>query len=569
MKQVIYGQSITFEKQFINSAGQAVDPPTVTASIVRNASGALYGPYTYTYGAGTPSTKIDFIRLSVGNYRITQLIEEFIVPGIYSLKWSAQIDGVTSVWYENFQVVDPPVENARIVDPNRLYGEIKEVPLYKDMGYGKTDTILLIGHGDGLELNVPHQVINMRETVNLLGADSDCPLIRGLFEAYNGGARDVWLMASAPMAEYVPFNNYGDQDRKVERDEWSGLNFYQRYSQRLETTYDILRNEIFPQIIVPLEAPFYDSGDVDFLTPLLFNCFERYKTTGFLSMGIIGTRIYAGTETIVEDLLNDFRISTQTANTQDSQFSTSGIYQIIKYNYGIDLTEVYTKGGDLLTTNADTLANGADIGKFGMVIVGEGAFQLPQFNLPFTSSLAVTAAAKMSTLDLNKSLVNKNLPRVVNLIGYKFTKEEILSLARKRFNVATLTPLGRRGTIYETYLPTDNTLANGFPVDQGENFADGRYFWSASIMRVTSKICQDIMSLGNRSLGTVNYAQFKKSVQDYLIGLIYKGIIRDFSLDIYRVKDENQTVFVDLILNPYFSIREIYFTVKVGPGTGE
>ena len=71
------------------------------------------------------------------------------------------------------------------------------------MGFGDTARILLIGHADGLGVNDPYQVNDMQEAINLLRADSTSPLLRGLLEVYNAGARDIWLVAAAPMEEYV------------------------------------------------------------------------------------------------------------------------------------------------------------------------------------------------------------------------------------------------------------------------------------------------------------------------------------------------------------------------------
>lgn len=52
-------------------------------------------------------------------------------------------------------------------------------------------------------MNDPYQVNDMQEAINLLRADSTSPLLRGLLEVYNAGARDIWLVAAAPMEEYV------------------------------------------------------------------------------------------------------------------------------------------------------------------------------------------------------------------------------------------------------------------------------------------------------------------------------------------------------------------------------
>lgn len=555
MQTIVYGNSITFQKIFIDSNGSYIDPVEIEFSIVKDINTILYGPFSYD-SSSTPATiSGNFERLGQGIYQYTQYIEDIIVPGIYSAKWSTTIEEATAVSYENFQVIEPEIVTNRIIDPSSLYGKIVEKPLYSDLGVGKTDRLALIGHADGLELNTPHRVIDIQETINILGADANSPLLRGMFEAYNMGAKDIWLIASAPMSEYVQYDEISDISRKTQRADLDNLNFYQKYSQRLDVTYRMLMEEDFPEIVVPLEAPFFDAGDVDFLTPLLSNCLQRYRRTGNISIGIIGTRIPANTENIFNKLNTDTRISRLEGSSYI--YSTKTLYSILKYHYGINLFSGNTQSNIL---------DGQDMGKFGMVVIGEGLSNAPQLGYPYTASLAATVAGLMASMPENQSLVNKKLSRISGLVGYKFSQDEIQTLARKRLNVATLTPLGRRGTSYQVFVSTDNSLANGWP---DTNADDQSAFWSVATLRLVGKISQNIVSLGRRSLGTIQYAMFKDSVYNYLDKIKAKGLLKDYRLKIYRGNDANRTVYVDLMLYPYFTIREIYFTVEVGPGTGE
>jgi len=555
MQTVVYGNSITFTKSFINSVGNYVDPPIVKFSIVKTIDTVLYGPFAYNNDATPASFVAGFARFGLGVYSYTQLIEQVVVPGFYSAKWEALIDGVDQVFYEDFQVTEPIIDPSRIIDPPSLYGVIRETPIYNDLGLGATDTVVLIGHANGLPLNVPHRVINIQESLNILGADADSPLVRGMLEAYNTGAKDMWIVAAAPMSEYVPFTPSDDQARKTQRADLGGLNFYQRYSQRLDETYEMLRTQDFPEIVVPLEAPFYDSGDVDFLTPLLANCLQRYRLTGKVSIGVIGSRIPFGAENIADTLMNDRRIS-RTLNGKNI-FSTKNLFTILKYHYGIDLFK---------NSSQSNILDGQDIGKFGMIVLGEGTINTPQINVQYSAPVATFAAALLATRKINEGIIYRKIPKVSSLVGYKFTKEEIKDLAHQRINVATFTPLGRRGNSYEVIIPTDNTLANGWPDSMPD---DNTAFWSISTLRLIGKISQKIVGLGKRRLGTVEYALFQNSVKDYLESIRIRKIIRDFSVNIYRAQDENRTVYVDLVVHPFFTLREIYFTVKVGPGTGE
>jgi hypothetical protein len=402
------------------------------------------------------------------------------------------------------------------------------------MGVGETDRLLLIGHANGIAINDPHQVINMQETINLLGADGDSPLVRGLLEAYNSGCRDIWVMAAAPMAEYMPFEYSDTTTRTTPRDEWNGLTFYQQYSVRLNATYELLLQYDFPEIVVPIEAPFYDSGNVDFLTPLIFNCYERFRRTGSASIGIVGTRIGNEITAAVDNMVNDIRINV------NGQYSTQRMVDMVGINYGSQVMQNVIDGS---------------FAKFGMVVVGEGTLSLPQMDTPHVSSLAVAAAAQLATRRMDKGLTYAKLRNVISVTGPLLSDEDQKRLAQMRLNPAIKTIRGKRGGLYNIVLATDNTLS--------EENSD---FWSVVQMRLVSKVMQKIRALGNRVIGTINYPQFKTDVYDYLNILTSSGAIRGYDLNIYRGDDQERTVFVELALRPYHGVRELFFTVEVGPG---
>ena len=83
-----------------------------------------------------------------------------------------------------------------------LRGSMRESPLYQTMGLGLTEPVFLVGHSDALELNDPYRVTTIQEAINKFEAATDSPLLRGLLEAYYGGARDIYLVAAAPMGDY-------------------------------------------------------------------------------------------------------------------------------------------------------------------------------------------------------------------------------------------------------------------------------------------------------------------------------------------------------------------------------
>lgn len=160
-------------------------------------------------------------------------------------------------------------------------------PAYRALNVGMTDRVFLLGHGDGLPLNDPYQLTTIKDAVNVLGADHSCPLLRGALEAYYAGARDIWLMAVAPMSEV----DSGDE----------------LYHTRLIAGYEILKLYDLPNIIVPLGASLF-SEDADFLTQLANHCSESFGICGTIRIGIIGDTLALNTESIAE-IIEDERLT--------------------------------------------------------------------------------------------------------------------------------------------------------------------------------------------------------------------------------------------------------------------
>jgi len=182
-----------------------------------------------------------------------------------------------------------------------LVGSMRLSPLYQTLGIGATETIFLIGHADGLPLNDPYQVSSIQDVVNRMGADADCPLLRALLEAYYSGARDIFLVAAAPMSEYV--HELADRSTVVE-----GKTFWQRYQERLDVTYALLLQWDLPKFIVPVEASLTGTGGVDFLTPLAEHCDTAFGITGAIRLGLLGSKGKLD-DAVAQEVLADDRLS--------------------------------------------------------------------------------------------------------------------------------------------------------------------------------------------------------------------------------------------------------------------
>lgn len=530
---IVYpGDDVTFTIQYYDTNGAAYDPPDVSLNIITRASFVVYGSFSYS---GDDITKV-----STGKYLFTQHMHDYIELGFYSAKWTADmsaggtyatgvgvdgydvitggasasvVDGELKYVTQSFQVLNPAVSASDLIDPPRLYGVMRESPLYQTLGFGYTDRILLIGHADGVGLNEPMQVSNMQETINMLMGDADSPLVRGLLEVYDAGARDIWVMAAAPMDEYKVVS-----DREIIWEDWGNINFYEKYAQRLEASYEALLEYDFPEIIVPLEAPFHDSAGVDFLTPLVEHCGRAFAITGNVRLGVMGTRIDNWSTDDLDAMIADTRVA------------------------------------DLATT-LSVEAGSSAAAKFVMVVLGEGVFNLPQLPVSHTASLAATTAAMLATSDYGDSLTYKTIPRAMSIIGRPLTKQEIKDLARAKINPAIRTQRGKRGEMFNVVLSCDNTLA-----------LDGSDYWSIGQMRLVSKVMASIKALGLRKLGGIAYGQFKRDVEDFMEGLLALDKIRGYNLSIARSEYDRTKVEVNVNIKPYFGVREIFFVVEVGPG---
>lgn len=501
MQTVNPGNTITFSREFYDSNGDPYDPAEITFRVAKNATSFLAGPFSLSNG--------DITQTVIGTYQYTYQVTEFVTPGIFNARWEANIEGVDSVFLESFQVLEPIPEPNSILDVPRRYGVMIESSLYKVLGVGETDRLFLVGHADGLALNDPYQVRDMQEAVNVLGAHSESPMIRALLEAYNMGARDIWIVAAAPEGEYVPFDFQDPDSRLQSHSEWGGLNFYERYYERLIDTYSLLRQYDYPEIIVPIDAPAYDSGSVDFVQQLVDHCLDAYEATGLPRIGIIGTRMGDFSADKVQSLIDDAKF--------DVDYGTGG--------------------------------------KFVMIAHGEASFNLSQLGVSHVGQIAASVGALLSRSQLNTGITYKLITNAIAPYGRELTKAEYSEMARRKINPLIRTAKGRRGTQNQLVLASDNTLAS-----------DGSDYWSVVQMRLVSKVIQEIRTLGLRYLGTIGFMQFRSDVADYMTSLVMGDQIRDYQLKIERDQTDIYRANVDISISPYYGVRELAFQIQVGPG---
>lgn len=496
------GETITLRYFFVDTNGDYFDPDDARLTIVRNVNQFVAGPFTYEAGYLT--------RLDVGQYEYEYAPSLLIVPGTYRAKWEGTMPDEENfvVYYFEFQILDPPLVPSTILDPPRTEGIIRPSPAFHRMGFGATDRLFLVGHAGGLNINDPYQVANVQEAINILGGDHSSPMIRAMLEAYGAGSRDLYLVAAAPQSEYVSFDISDEENRFIPRPEWGNKNFYERYAERLETTYEHLEGNDLPEIVCLLEAPFYDTRGVDFLTPLQNHCTDAFALTGVPRVGIIGTRVVNQTTDDITAMIEDERLETS-----------------------------------------------LDGGKFVTVIVGEGTISLTSLPIAYSCALSTTAAAALSTQAPWQGLVYRKLPNVIGITAGDMTKAQVKALSNAKLNPAIRTELARRGNPYQIVIATDNTLS-----------ADGSDFWNLSTTRIVIKVINRMRALGQKYIGSIAYAQFKQEAKVMMSNYVNQNYIRGYDLRIEQSKDDFNRVRVDVMIQPYTTIRDVLFTVEVGLG---
>lgn len=397
--------------------------------------------------------------------------------------------------------------------------------VYNLLGAGTTARIFLLGHADGLTINDPYQVTDINAAVAALQYDSNSPLLRALLECYYGGAKDIFLVAVAPMSGYIA-------DPTQRTDSW-----YQAYASQLQAAYNVLVNWDVVQYIVPLEAPF--NVEVDFLTPLALHCSASLVATGAARIGLLGTR--KGSPLTSNDIL---------AMANDPRIVVGGSM----YKYGAFAYGSFNYGTMPSSTNL-YINHLSDIGQFVALFAGEVIVNLQEMPTTYMTSVVASIAGQLAQLPINQSIINKKLPNVIDLVSLPLSTD-VQVAANAGINLITKTTMGKRGRPFQVISLTDNTLA-----------LPNSDFWSINSIRAVSTVVDYIEAFARRNLGGTGLGQFQTVVNNYLKALVTTNQIRDFTASVRKDPARLYNVLADISIKPYFGIRTINFTVNVGPGT--
>lgn len=464
---------------------------------------------------------------NISSYNLTKFIFHYTIPenlfqGNYSVV-ATTYSGVEILQYTaEFQV---PQGSMNIV--GSFAGGQKELstsyrPSFQALEQYKTNSILLIGHSDAIDINAPMRIRSIQEGIDLLKADFNSPLLRGIFDAYASGARDIYICSAAPMKEYVaitgdrlnvmPTHSYEDATPIL-------MNFYQKYYNRLIDTYASLERYDNIDIIVPLETSIIGTGDIDFATQLAVHCQNFHDETGAIMLGVIGSR---------SDGINSSNIAVFEAD--------------------INFTEKYTM------YNPDNSIAG-DMGKFVIPIYGEIIINHNFLNISYTSSAAASVAGLLSETPVNQSLIRKKIPSAFGLSGTNLSQAEVDRLDALGINTLIRNNRSRRGNSYEIYLTNDHTMANSKSV-----------YAKAPQMRLVSMVINEIRALGDNSISRFSAQKLIEDVKKMLEFLKINNIIRDYALEAYADPLVKGKIYFDINLTSSVGLRKISFSISSGQG---
>jgi hypothetical protein len=542
------GQTGTFE--FIFSQNNTFYDPTdgatpsdVLVSVYRGDAGSgsvIDGPYSYLFQDATPSG--NYIEKTVDNtvyygnfgdtpgqnissvnatkFSFYYTIAEDLFPGSYSVI-ATTYSGASIIQYiAQFQVP----QSTALISSQYASGQrdITQsfVPAYERLDQYKTNSVLLIGHADGISLNNIIRISSIQEAIDLLKANTDSPLLRGVFDAYAAGARDIYICAAAPMSEYIegvttrnaaqPFYSMNDATPV-------NYNFYQRYWSRLEDTYEIIKDYDYIDIVVPLEASILNTGSIDFVTQLGMYCQDFHDKSGMIQIGVIGSRSNGISE---EDI--------QTLEAKN----------IFKNKYTMFDSQNQIIG---------------DMGRFIVPVYGELIINHNFLNRTYVAAGAATVAGMISSNPVNQSLIRKRMPSVFGLSGISLNQSQVDRLDKIGVNTFTRNSKTRRGNTYQIYLTNDNTMAN----------SNSNYRKLPQI-RLCAMLINEIRALSNNNISKFSSQKAVEDVRQLLSFLKSNNIISDYTFDAYSDQEIMGKLYFDISVISSLGLRKLSFSISSG-----
>jgi len=510
-------------ESYVSGGIASVDDIYIT--IIRGEYGdgpVVDGPFSYL----SQNSENDNWSISIensGEITFTYKISENLFPGKYYIQCRTSNNSSSIVLNSNFQIKDNSVSLNPVVISNNSTVVTNIKTSYENLNESKTSTILLIGHANGLGINNPIQIRSVQSAIDLLGGDVKNPLLRGVLNAYAAGARDIIICAAAPFSEYV--ENY--LNRNTLTDVFSVLNnsvnvnttFYERYYDRLQETYSIIKELDSIDIIVPLETSIIKTNNVDFISQLAACCADYHNLTGYVHLGVIGSHSGGLSHQDVVEIENNEVLTNK----------------LTQYDFN-----------NLITS---------DNGRFIIPVYGEAIFQHQQIKTSYTSSLAASFAGMMSSTPLNIGIIRSRIPGAMSVYGSSLTNADHQTLDNLGINTIYRGKKTRSTTPYEVYMSNEYTLSD-----------NNSTLHKVSQMRLMSFVLGEINNYSYSAIGKFSYEDVTSKIKNLLLGLKNTKVIVDFSLNVQPDPKEKSKIIISISLISSFGLKKIDFSLSTGPG---
>jgi hypothetical protein len=500
-------------------------PIDVTVGLVRadsRFSSVILNPISYLFTNATPDPNAFIEKSSNSEFVFNYKVPQNIYPGKYTVVAKTFKDGIEIIIESNFEVRQSQYEPEPTVPLGNRSSTINYRPSYEDLKSSNMQSVLLVGHADGIELNSPVKIRSVQHAIDLLNGDENSPLLRGVFDAYGAGARSIFICAAAPMFEYVQ-----DYDQRLVAVDYFDFTlpdpvsqtFYQRYHSRLAETYSVLSQLDFIDIIVPLEASIISTGEVDFISQLSNYLDNFHNETGYVQIGIIGSR-------------------TKGVSVSD-----------------IDLLEQNTVIANKLTELNSLGQVVSDKGRYVVPVYGEAVFSHSHLNFSYTSSVAAAVAGLTASNPLNFGMIRKRIPGAISLFGSTLTNADMIRLEQIGVNTIYRSNKARRSQPFEVYLTNDFTMASL-----------NSTFSKLPQMRLVSYLASKVKGYGYDALGKFGYDKITSSVSSLLNSMKKDKIIVDFEFKAKTDPSDKGVIILYINVISSLGLKKINLSLAAGPG---
>jgi hypothetical protein len=456
-------------------------------------------------------------RESVGSFVIKLRIPQNLFDGMYTVQINAVIDGLSVSKEINLQSADGYQSYEDSFDLGSKSIKIGNRSLYQNIGDSTTQNIMLIGHTDAME---PYGIVKLKsiqDGINILRGDTKSPLLRGIFDAYACGARDIYIMSCGYMSEYV--EEISDRNIEIFSDNDATPNqysFYDLYFLRLNECYALLRDYEFLNIIVPLETSIINTGLNNFVEQLATHCEFMQTETGEVQFGIIGSR--------------------------NNGLSVSDIDLLEEKDFNLD--PIISPEGYVIS----------DKGRHIILIYGEIILSHKQLQVSYSGSTAAAVAGMISSTRIDRGLTKAKIPAAFSIYGADLNAAQVKRLQDIGINTIVRGQRSRRAAIFDISLSSDYTKSIS------ESYKD------CSNVRLVSLVIREIQSLGNLAVGKFGYEKVISYVEEFLSALQSSKVIVDYSVNASVNRPDKSTLYFNISITSSRTLREISFNVATGKG---